>query len=65
MPDLFTELLEQRKSLAAHLLMVMAVALDNMSYAPSSDDAGEQMDTIFAARDYLIEQKMVTREMLP
>lgn len=65
MADLVTELMEQRKNLAAHLLTVMKVALDNMSYAPSSDDAGEQMNTIFAARDYMIEQKLATREMLP
>lgn len=59
------DLADQRKHLAEHLLKVMEVALDNMSYAPSSDDAGKQMDTIFAARDYMIEQKFVTREMLP
>ena len=60
-----TELADQRKNLTEHLLKVMEVALDNMSYAPSSDDAAEQMDTVFAARDYLIEQKLVTKEMLP
>jgi hypothetical protein len=65
MADIVTELIEQRKHLAAHLLKVMEVALDNMEYASSSDKAKEQLDTVFAARDYLIEQKLVTREMLP
>ena len=53
------ELIEQRTQLAAHLLKVMEVALDNMEYAPSSDAAGEQFDTLVKARDYLVAQGFV------
>lgn len=54
-----TELTEQRKQLAVHLLNMMRIALDNMEYAPSSDDAAEQFDTIVKARDYLVAQGFV------
>lgn len=57
-------LLSRHDRLAIHLVSVMAVAANNLSYAPSSDKASEQMSIMFAARDYLIEQGLVTREMV-
>ena len=57
--QVMTELTEQRKQLAVHLLKVMKVALDNLEYAPSSDDAGEQFGTLIKARDYLVAQGFV------
>lgn len=58
-PDEVLRMMTQVKYLAIHLVTVMGVALDNMSYAPSSDEAGEQYDKITAARDYLVAQGFV------
>lgn len=64
LPSELDLLLSRHDQLAIHLVSVMAVAADNLSYAPSSGKASEQMSVMFAARDYLIEQELITREMV-